>query len=501
MHHVDNDQTLIIYSPNHPSSYPDCTECTWILTASQGRAIDLTFTEISLESNYDHVSVYNGYCKADNKILGSHSRSVSGRPHYQSSGNTLTVQLYTDCTISNRGFRAEVRSVPQRVDATTAPETAATSPETAATSPVTACPRILPTEATGTCIYRNSLDLIMMLSFSFHSVTSPANCNLTQSLDGFKANLLKTMEGILVDGIQYVANLAQKPCNESQDSNSTVPPLNTIINIGLRPESPADSCQALHNLKSYLQSGFYWVKQANSQPVHVYCEMEKNFPGDQSRGWARIANFDMTNTSVTCPGELRLVNQARRSCGRGQQEAGCSSAFFSTQGIQYSKVCGRVRGYQYSSPNAFFWYSRNPQTLTINDNYVDGAILTYNSNSGRNHIWTLAAALDEVKRPQQFSCPCTVPDNSTFLIPPFVGNDYFCETGSRDTFQYDRFYQEDPLWDAAGCGSRSTCCQRGPFFCKTLPSATTSRIELRVCGNEVLTNEDTPIELVELYVQ
>ena len=330
------------------------------------------------------------------------------------------------------------------------------------------------------------------------------NCNITKSLEGFKANLLKTMEDILVDGIQFVADLAKRPCNDSSNNstNSTIPSLDTIIHLGIRPETPADSCASLHKLKNHLRSGDYWIKQENGSAVNMYCDMERIFTGNQARGWTRIANFNMVNSSSECPDGLKLVtvNQIR-SCGRNHSDRGCSSAFFSSKNIPYSKVCGRVRGYQHSSPNAFYWYSVM-KTLTIDDFYVDGAILTYKNESKREHIWTFAAALDELNRTLPFACPCTVRGSPVqFSIPSFVGNDYFCETGSRQNFQYDRLYSEDPLWDGNGCGADSTCCNRGQYFCKNLPEPTTSDLEIRVCGNEVLTNEDTPLDIIELFVQ
>ena len=34
-----------------------------------------------------------------------------------------------------------------------------------------------------------------------------------------------------------------------------------------------------------------------------------------------------------------------------------------------------------------------------------------------------------------------------------------------------------------------------------LPSSSTDDIEVRICGNEGTDNEDTPIELMEIYIQ
>ena len=86
-------------------------------------------------------------------------------------------------------------------------------------------------------------------------------------------------------------------------------------------------------------------------------------------------------------------------------------------------------------------------------------------------------------------------------VPPFVGQDYFCETGSRNTYSERKFYEDDPLWNGQGCGAISTCCSfnNPPWFCKQLPQPTSDDIEMRLCGNG--SAEDTPIEVVEIYVK
>jgi hypothetical protein len=159
-----------------------------------------------------------------------------------------------------------------------------------------------------------------------------------------------------------------------------------------------------------------------------------------------------------------------------------------------------VRGYQWSSPNAFYNYAINPEK-TIDDVYVDGIILSRQDRNGREHIWTFAGAIDEMSHYNPFNCPCSnIAVYNRVNIPSFVGEDYFCETGSRELFQKGVLYTDDPLWDGDGCGEMDTCCQKGEWFCKDMPK-TSSDIELRLCGNEDRYNEDTPIEIIELYVQ
>ncbi len=87
-------------------------------------------------------------------------------------------------------------------------------------------------------------------------------------------------------------------------------------------------------------------------------------------------------------------------------------------------------GYQDKTPDAFDPYYHN---RPIDDAYVDGVSLTH-GQSPRQHIWTFASAIDEI-RSNHNVCPCTRPDYPyTGVLPPFIGQDYFCETGNRQLF-------------------------------------------------------------------
>ena len=212
-----------------------------------------------------------------------------------------------------------------------------------------------------------------------------------------------------------------------------------------------------------------------------------------TKGWMRVANLDMTDPNQTCPTAFSLRTRTTpplRTCGRSV--FGCTRAIFPTFGIEYSHVCGRIVAYQDGSPDGFF----SSNSLTIDDTYVDGISVTH-GQSPRQHIWTFAAALDELSS----TCPCINSEIETGFAPSFINQDYFCDTGSRDRFQHI-FYPDDPLWDGQGCGRASTCCQfnNPPWFCKQLPQPTTDDIELRMCFGSGVTDEDTPLELIQLFI-
>ena len=218
-------------------------------------------------------------------------------------------------------------------------------------------------------------------------------------------------------------------------------------------------------------------------------------------GWRRVAFINMTDTSYNCPTGLNLTSYSKRTCGRSHTTwEGCSSTTFSVGGLPYSRVCGRIRGYQFGSTDAFWHYTQG-----IDSYYVDGVSLTYGGAGRRQHIWTFAAGISEVNNTNYLSekCPCDISRNHD-RVPAFVGNDYFCESGLHSEWSRQYIlYPNDVLWDGQNCILTSTCCQLNspPWFTKNLPTATTDDIELRLCASAAPHDEDTPIELIELYVQ
>ena len=218
--------------------------------------------------------------------------------------------------------------------------------------------------------------------------------------------------------------------------------------------------------------------------------------------WYRVAYLNMRNRSQQCPSTWMEVDAPVRVCGRPKTRGpSCSSAYFSSRAIQYSKVCGRVTGYQNGSTDSFA-LRQLPQT--IDDPYVDGVSLTH--GMPRNHIWTFAAGASDASVLDYVSnCPCANPQASTVATPApsFVGDDYFCESGnSGGSSAGGVVFTGDPVWDGEQC--EGVCCSNGkapPWFSVILPSATSDDIEVRICGDEGTHNEDIPIQLLEIFVQ
>ena len=185
--------------------------------------------------------------------------------------------------------------------------------------------------------------------------------------------------------------------------------LSTILSLhynpGFSPSHPAHSCKEIYDRNTSSPSGYYWLESSSEQTVQAYCDMERTCGGVQG-GWMKVISINMSNSTSLCPSGLKTLTSPKRLCAMSINGGGCSSAYLDVQGVEYSRVCGKIIGYQQKSPDAFRSYYRN-RALTIDQNYVDGISVTHGQNP-RKHIWTFAAALHEISSTHPTTlCPCT----------------------------------------------------------------------------------------------
>ena len=360
---------------------------------------------------------------------------------------------------------------------------------------------------------------INMLHHQLNQEIEKENQQLNSSIDMLHHQLNQEIENesqqlnSSINMLHHQLNL--KIENESQQLNSSIHTFNSQLNqkylalenytqqlinslwsTGEYQSYPAASCAAVFLYVPSSPSGHYWVTSSNASAARVYCDMTRSC-GGITGGWMRVGELDMTNSSTQCPSGLRQCTDSNiRTCTRNSNSSGCSSVTLYTSNIYYSRVCGKIKAYQFGTTDAFGYNLTN-----IDRNYVDGVSLTHGRPGQRRHIWTFAAALDETTRYPISKCHCTNINTANNNTPPsFVGNDYFCDTGSSGAAGYT-FYSDDPLWDGAGCGPQSTCCSfnNPPWFYKQLPQPTTDDIEMRVCKSHHL--EDVFIEMFDIYIQ
>ena len=260
------------------------------------------------------------------------------------------------------------------------------------------------------------------------------------------------------------------------------------------------NCSEIVQKFRYAPSGYYTIKSLNGSLISVYCEQD-GINCDGMGGWTRVGYINMSEPDAVCPSGLSSYNFPNINyplCDRFHSlSSSCNSAFFSTLGLNYSNVCGRVRGYQYKGVDGI--YENNFGSSSLEGAYVDGLSITHGSNP-RQHIWTYIAGQGEDDN-QWEDCPCNTGSSET--TPQYVGNDYYCESGVPPV-ESNYFYYSDPLWDGQQCDNlESPCCtsSKMPWFVKSLNHWTTDDIECRVCSSEGYPDEATPVDLIELYVR
>ena len=253
------------------------------------------------------------------------------------------------------------------------------------------------------------------------------------------------------------------------------------------------SCKDIKAAHPNSPSGYYYVNSRN-----IYCNMGELC--GQDGGWTRIAYLDMSDSSQNCPSGLQeLITGGIRVCRREGNSNGCRSNIFQTNGISYSQICGKVAGYQKESTDAF-----NTNINDINGVYLDGVSIT--RGSPRQHVWSYIAGHNSNTNTGN-TCPCNTGATNTNTVPSFVGEHYYCESGTNSN-PSQVVYTEDPLWDGNDCLSNEVPCCTGtgpsvlPWFFRDYGNATiTDYIELRVCGSSGWNDEDTPVQLYEIYVK
>ena len=215
--------------------------------------------------------------------------------------------------------------------------------------------------------------------------------------------------------------------------------------------------------------------------------------------WRRIAHLDTTQGD-SCPSYLRTVTNTttgQTACGR-TIGPGCSKLTFNISG-DYSNVCGRVRGYQYYSMDAFDLSITKsaPARLSIAGYYVDGVSIT--QGQPLKHLWTYAVGGSEQSSSTIYWCPCAVPTNMWRSNPPqFVGDNYYCESGFTGAWT-SRIAWEDPLWEGHNCIEGNSCCDRYGWFHRQVPPSSDD-INVRLCSDQDVGNENIFIDQLEIWV-
>ena len=226
----------------------------------------------------------------------------------------------------------------------------------------------------------------------------------------------------------------------------------TLAKLGTSKSYPASSCNNILLSKPESPSGMYWLRAVNGTSVSAFCHMGScNGVGTS---WVRIVKVNATSD---CPSNFKKsIEYGDAACILKQQ--GCTSLKFSMSSVLYSKVCGSVSGFGINTPDGFD---------TINDMDVDGIKITSNSQ----RVWTFASR-------HRHSCDCAADK------PDFVADNYSCMRVFSSSHRN--------VCDCAGCS---------PEFITSLPETTSEDIEVAVCTDQSLDDEQMAFTHIELYIQ
>ena len=210
--------------------------------------------------------------------------------------------------------------------------------------------------------------------------------------------------------------------------------------------------------------------------------------------WRRIAGINIS-AGDDCPtGWIKSSYNGVSFCIAPSNDGGCYSANFSTNGVSYQHVCGRARGYQKGSTDAFQY-----NTLSIDAYYFEGLSITH--GNPHQHIWSYAVGITDNGNYPSWNCPCAA--TSGPAPPSFVGSNYYCESGAGNSSL--KVY----ITYLTHCGtvqvnhSASNCCSNTdqPWFHHQLSNITQDDIEVRICRDNSFSDEGILVDMLELYIQ
>ena len=247
-----------------------------------------------------------------------------------------------------------------------------------------------------------------------------------------------------------------------------------------------ESCDVVRGLRFTFPSGTYRIGPSQDNYSLMNCSTSTALTCNGISGqWRRVAYLDTRQANIECPGNLQAANNSCRIFGSNPI---CSPVFFPSGGIPYSQVCGRIYGRYSGSPDAFDTFTDvRPDFPTINDNYVDGVSLSYGMNP-RNHVWTLAATIPQNTRQDR----CASCD---YLVPDFVGSDYSCQiVPVCSSLSDDSTCRLVEVWND------DNQCNGNNIFYRNLTQTTTENLEMRLCRDQVRSDEDISISFIEIFV-
>ncbi len=218
------------------------------------------------------------------------------------------------------------------------------------------------------------------------------------------------------------------------------------------------------------------------------------------QGWIKVVDFDLkANQNDSCPGDWEKHPSQNFCTHSSSINPTCESANFSTNNTAYSRVCGRMRGYQIGKTSGFQPYVSNMRP-NLDGTYLDGVSITH--GNPRVHIWSFVSG--ETSSSSDTNCPeciCPCVDDTGVTLPSYLNGNFSCNSGSAGNTILQDVYGDNPLWDGEGCEPGNECCAQSRFFATDLGGHTCDDLELRLCVSGDLRGANVGIDQIEIYVK
>ena len=221
---------------------------------------------------------------------------------------------------------------------------------------------LLPVTSCQSCIRNELLAAIEELEHRNQPVVStPSNqssCAQMQEINSTIQQGLQEIRGELQERIQNITGELQGAQEDIKDKLQGIQELlSTILSLhynpGHSPSHPAHSCKEIYDRNTSSPSGYYWLVSSSEKFTRVYCDMERTCGGVEG-GWMKVTSLDMKEATNSCPSGLKTLTSPKRLCGMNTNGGGCSSAYLNVHGVNYSRVCGKIIGYQQKTPDGFW---------------------------------------------------------------------------------------------------------------------------------------------------
>lgn len=139
-----------IASPRHPFPHPKSLLCTWLIVAPNGYRVSMDFKSFMLEPDKhctnDYLMIRNGLSSVSDEIGRYCGMEIPRR--VISNGNSVWLQLKTDCKTSFSGFKMTWKFVKRSLATTPDPSVTQVTSERARTRSTTEMPTTRPTTPT-----------------------------------------------------------------------------------------------------------------------------------------------------------------------------------------------------------------------------------------------------------------------------------------------------------------------------------------------------------------